>query len=127
MIVYAAKLAPILVIVSLLCPFVYGSVSDLVHSQYDYIDNVSINSININGNKIKADITFDIKFTADAWNDFKYKDGSFSYMSDWWENHEGSKIEYAGYKAKLVSIDWTQVEHHDEYDRLNVVFHLNLK
>ena len=125
MIAYVAKLAPILVIISLLCPIV----SNYVMNQYDFIEDLSIEPIKVNGNgsNIKASATFDVYFTEDAWDVFQYKDGSFPYMSAWWEDHEGETFEYAGHSAKLLQIEWTQLEHHEDHDRLNVVVHIQLK
>jgi hypothetical protein len=100
-----------------------------VMTQFPFIDNLTITPIEVNGsgNKITVSVTCDVYFTDEAWSTFRYKDGSFPYMSAWWEQNEGETFSFMGYTAKLKDIEFTLLEHTSEYDRINAVVTLQFK
>lgn len=116
------RVAPIFMLAMLVCPIA----ASLVMSNYPFIKNMSIRPISTDGNIVTASITFDIYFTQQAWRTFHYRDGSFPYMSDWWENHVGNTFNYMGHTAKLLDIQWTQLQHYSNHDRLNAIVKLQI-
>ncbi len=111
------KAAPFFMIVMLVCPIA----ANYVMSNYHFIKNMTIKPIAVHDNIVTVSITFDVYFTQQAWRTFHYKNGSFPYMSDWWENHVGETFSYAGHSAKLLDIQWTLLHHYNNHDRLNVI------
>ncbi|NLD65556.1 MAG: hypothetical protein GX648_03180 [Crenarchaeota archaeon] len=113
-----------MLIVMMACPIV----ATAVMTQFPFIDNLTITPVDVskNGKEITVSVTCDVYFTEEAWSTFRYKDGSFPYMSDWWEQHEGKKFSFMGYTAKLVDVDFTLLEHTSEYDRIKAVVTLKL-
>ncbi len=122
MIKTVAKITCVLSIVSLICPI---AASYAMHD-YSFIKNMTIKPLSAHGNIVTVSVTFDIYFTAQAWQTFKYKDGSYGYMSNWWEHHEGRIYSYAGHSAKLLDIDWTLLHHYCDHDRLRAVVKLQI-
>ncbi len=102
---------------ALACPIA----SNYVTSNYSFLKNVSITPVSTTGNTITVSITFDVYFTPSAWSTFRYADGSFPYMSAWWQSHVGQTFSYAGFSGKLMSIQWTMIHHYSDHDRLNVL------
>lgn len=100
--------------------------ANYIMHDYSFIKNLNIRTISANDNAITVSITFDIYFTQQAWKTFRYTDGSFSYMSDWWEKHVGETFSYMGHSAKLLDIQWTQLRHYDNHDRLNAIVKMQI-
>ncbi len=114
--------APIFMLVLMVGPIA----ASCVMNNYPFIHNMTVRPISVYGNIVTVSVTFDIYFTQQAWQTFHYKDGSFPYMSDWWENHVGNTFYYMGHSARLLDVQWTLLHHFSNHDRLNVIAKLQI-
>ncbi len=89
-----------------------------IGSAYPFARHIRATPVAIQGNMVTIKGTVDIYFTEQAWEDIKYKDGSFEGFDAWWHTQIGKHYNYMGVQAKLVYIDWTLLHHFDDHDRL---------
>jgi hypothetical protein len=111
------KFITITLIIMSVCPIATSAVM----SQYSFIKDLNITPISVNGPEITVSVTCKVYFTDNAWSTFHYKDGSFAYMSKWWDQHEGETFTFMGHSAKLQKIDFTLIQHTSQYDQINAV------
>jgi hypothetical protein len=104
-------------LVALVCPIA----SSYITSNYSFLKNMTITPLSVNGDTVTVSITFDVYFTRSAWKTFRYADGSFPPMSAWWQSHVGQTFSYAGFTGKLMSVQWTMLNHYSDHDHLNVI------
>ena len=69
-------------LVALACPIA----SSCLTSNYSFLKNMTVTPISVDGNIITVSVTSDVYFTQSAWKTFRYADGSFGPMSDWWQS-----------------------------------------
>ncbi len=92
-----------------------------VSSAYPYVKNVRAAPVAVQGNTVTIKGTVDIYFTDRAWEEIKYKSGSFSNFDQYWHSQIGQKYSYMGTTVRLEYIDWTLVRHYQNHDRLSFV------
>jgi hypothetical protein len=111
------KVVSLMLIALSVCPIAASAIM----SQYSFIHDLTINPLSVKGPEVTVSITCKIYFTDQAWSTFRYKDGSFPYMSDWWEEHEGETFTYMGHSVKLQKIDFTLLQHTEQFDEINAL------
>ena len=104
-------------LVALACPIA----SSCLTSNYSFLKNMTVTPISVDGNIITVSVTSDVYFTQSAWKTFRYADGSFGPMSDWWQSQVGQTFSYNGFNCKLMSIHFTLLNHYANHDRINAV------
>jgi len=90
-------------------------------SAYPYVKNIRASPVAIQGNVITIKGTVDIYFTNRAWQEIRYKSGSFTNFDSYWHSQIGQTYSYMGATVKLEYIDWTLVRHYQDHDRLSFV------
>lgn len=90
-------------------------------SAYPYVKNIRASPVAVKGNVITIKDTVDIYFTDRAWEEIRYKSGSFTDFDRYWHSQIGQTYSYMGATVRLEYIDWTLVRHYQNHDRLSFV------
>jgi len=90
-------------------------------SAYPFVKNIRASPVAVQGNVVTIKGTVDIYFTDRAWQEIRYKSGSFYDFDRYWHSQIGQKYSYMGATVRLEYIDWTLVRHYHDHDRLSFV------
>lgn len=96
----------------------------VVMLRYSFIKDAEVTSVSYNGGQITVSGTVGVFFTDEAWTEFGYKDGNFYWFNKWWQE-EAPGLTCA--RFRLVSAEWTLLEHTETYDLLSFTMVVELR
>ena len=86
----------------------------IIAARFPFLQNFEVTSYSLVGDHLVVTGTVEVPFTDQAWEEFGYRDGNFPWFDAWWEQQEGNMYG----PVRLISIEWTLLEHTESYDRL---------
>jgi hypothetical protein len=95
----------------------------IIASRFPFLQNLTVTSYTFAGDCLVVTGTVEVVLTEEAWTKFGYRDGNFYWFNEWWQQQGG--MAYG--PVRLVSIEWTLLEHTESYDRLGFEAVLTLR
>ena len=98
----------------LLFKFLTVIIPIIIAARFPFLQNLTVTSYAFAGDCLVVTGTLEVALTEEAWTEFGYRDGNFPWFDAWWEQQEGNVYG----PVRLISIEWTLLEHTESYDRL---------